>query len=284
MLLDGVGIPLDGPDDDFDFPPDDDEDLGIKLPILEPFCPDLSCFSLLALLFLLLIGNVDEWDDGVGEGDPLCLADTSSAVRIHPFSLPPYPPLLWDLVLGGSLGLPESFDGVLLPHVPGSVELELRALADDCRSLVRESRSLLEQVLPVLVVLCFEALLGKLLLVFDLSLELKNLNLSNIEFLLGVAAALWEVLLLEAEELVEVVLPVLTTLPPDLSPVRGCAKFRPPGMGIPEVADEPGEVARSEAEGTGLLLLFLALINDEPEKQNEDIRYSKNNIYQTTNL
>lgn len=216
------------------------------------------------------MGNVDECDDGVGEGDPLCLADTSSAVRmLPPLSLPPNPPLLRDLVLGGSLGLPESFEGVLLPHVPGSVELELRALADDCRSLARESRSLLEHVLPVLVVLCLEALFGRLLLVFDLSLELKNLNLSNIEFLLVVTAPFWEVLLPEAEELVEVVLPVLTTLPPppDLSPERGCAKLRPPGIGIPEVAEDPGEVARCEAEGAGLLLtLFLALIKDEPVK------------------
>lgn len=215
------------------------------------------------------MGNVDECDDGVGEGDPLCLADTSSAVRmLPPLSLPPNPPLLRDLVLGGSLGLPESFEGVLLPHVPGSVELELRALADDCRSLARESRSLLEHVLPVLVVLCLEALFGRLLLVFDLSLELKNLNLSNIEFLLVVTAPFWEVLLPEAEELVEVVLPVLTTRPPppDLSPERGCAKLRPPGIGIPEVAEDPGEVARCEAEGAGLLLtLFLALIKDEPE-------------------
>jgi hypothetical protein len=90
MLLDGVGIPLDGADDDLDFPPEEDEDLGIRLPIFEPFCPDLSCFSFFALLFLLLTGKVDECDVGVGDGVPRCLADTSSAVRMHPpFSLPP---------------------------------------------------------------------------------------------------------------------------------------------------------------------------------------------------
>lgn len=135
-------------------------------------------------------------------------------------------------------------------------------------------------MLPVLVVLCLEALLGRLLLVLDLSLELKNLNLSNIEFLLVVAGPFWEELLPEAEELVEVVLPVLTTRPPppldDLSPDRGCAKLRPPGMGIPEVAEDPGEVARCDVEGTGLLLTwFLALINDEPEKYNTIVKTLK---------
>lgn len=38
MLLEGVGIPLDGADDgDLDFPPEEDDVFGIKLPILELF-------------------------------------------------------------------------------------------------------------------------------------------------------------------------------------------------------------------------------------------------------
>lgn len=38
MLLEGVGIPLEGAfDGDFDFPPEEDEVFGIKVPIFELF-------------------------------------------------------------------------------------------------------------------------------------------------------------------------------------------------------------------------------------------------------
>lgn len=153
-----------------------------------------------------------------------------------------------DFVFGGSLGLSDSGEKLI---APGSVELELLALAvlDLVSVLIRESLSLLrakdeELVLAVLPVLVFDVLLGTPLLPLDLSLELKNLNLSNIEFLFcGVDFC--EVLLFEAVELVEVVLPVLTTLGCFSPDGLGVVKERPPGVGIPDPGTA-GDVARED--------------------------------------
>lgn len=213
------------------------------------------------------MGNVDECDDGVGEGDFLCLVDIFLVVRMFLFLfffLNFF--LLRDLVLGGSLGFLELFEGVLLLYVLGLVEFELRVFADDCRSFVREFRLLFEYVFFVLVVFCLEVFFGRLFLVFDLFLELKNLNLFNIEFLLVVIVFFWEVFLFEAEEFVEVVFLVLIIrfLLFDLLLERGCVKFRFSGIGIFEVVEDFGEVVCCEVEGVGLLLmLFLVFIKDE---------------------
>ena len=156
--------------------------------------------------------------------------------------------LLPDLVFGGSLGDSDSGEKF---KPPGSVELELLALAvlDLVSVLILESLSLLrakeeELVLAVLPVLVLDVLFGTPPFPLDFSLELKNLNLSNIEFLFC-GGIFCEVLLLEAVELVEVVLPVLTTLG-CLSPVgRGVVSDRPPGVGIPDPGTA-GEVALDE--------------------------------------
>ena len=165
-----------------------------------------------------------------------------------------------DLFFGGSFGL--SVSGEKL-RAPGSVELELLALAvlDLVSQLVLESRSLLrakddELVLAVLPVLVLDVLLGTPPLPLDLSLELKNLNLSNIEFLLG-GTVFCEVLLFEAVELVEVVLPVLTTRGCFSPDGLGVVNDRPPGVGIPDPGTA-GEVARDDG------WLVFAGFNDEP--------------------
>lgn len=168
-----------------------------------------------------------------------------------------------DLFFGGSFGL--SVSGEKL-RAPGSVELELLALAvlDLVSQLVLESRSLLrakddELVLAVLPVLVLDVLLGTPPLPLDLSLELKNLNLSNIEFLLG-GTVFCEVLLFEAVELVEVVLPVLTTRGCFSPDGLGVVNDRPPGVGIPDPGTA-GEVARDDG------WLVFAGFNDEPGKK-----------------
>lgn len=185
----------------------------------------------------------------------LNFAPTSST---PPNSRRPTNPFARDFpVLGGSLGLcgSESFEGVLLLR-PGSVELELRA------ELVVDRTSLLSLHELVLVVLLLDVLLGTLPLLLHLSLELKNLNLSNIEFLVP-APPFCDVLLLDAVELVDVVLPELTALG-GLSVVRGLAIDLPPGVGIPDpTAPVPGEVARDD---TGLLFLALRYVDPDDDE------------------
>lgn len=194
-----------------------------------------------------------------------------STVNVFCVSFLPPRLLANDFDLTGVLGHPESAVSVLvLVLTPGSVELELRALADDFES--RESVSLRELELIVLLVLVLDALLTTVDLLLLLSLELKNLNLSNIEFLLvgedfkdcalaGVAGPVLAVVGILVDRLV-------------LSPsdwLRALlVNARPPGVGIP---DPPvlGDVALL---GCWLLLLLLLLlfleVNDEdPAKRME---------------
>jgi len=68
--------------------------------------------------------------------------------------------------------------------------------------------------------------------------------------------------LLDAVELVDVVLPVLTALGCLSVDPRGVARDLPPGVGIPDPPVLlPGDVALNVAG----LLLFFVLIKDEPE-------------------
>lgn len=181
-----------------------------------------------------------------------------------------FPPRLLanDFDLTGVLGHPESAVSVLvLVLTPGSVELELLALADDFES--RESVSLRELELNVLLVLVLDALLTTVDLLLLLSFELKNLNLSNIEFLfvgedfkdcarVGVAGP--------AVAVVGIFVDRLVLSPSDW--LRALlVRARPPGVGIPD----PTELGDVALLGCWLLLLLLLLlfleVNEEPTKK-----------------
>lgn len=137
-----------------------------------------------------------------------------------------------------------------------SLDDKLRALAEDLMSLLpRDSVSLRELVL---VVLDFEALFGTPFLSLSL---LKNLNLSNIEFLLPEddedVEGLEDELLDEEVEEVELALVRLDCLSP---PEAG--RPRPTGVGMP---DEDVVVLGEAARICGTLeLLLFGGANEEP--------------------
>ena len=263
---------------DPDFP--EDVDFGIKLPILEleelflegvgldwpardspfSFVPALRPGT--GELLAETLGEVLFWDDGDGV---LRLA-TLSGVKLLLVSLFVLSEWANDFFpdLAGNFGLEDPLVAVLLLLAPASVELELLQLEDFVSLPESVSLDNLDPGVVLVLLLVFDAVLEALLftlLFLSFSLELKNLNLSNIEFLLLEGFAGLPVLLEEDVELVELALVLLDCFSAAVG-ILGPERLLPPGVGIPEWVVLLGDVARNKAE----LVLFFELTGVGPAK------------------